>query len=65
MILITEAEGIQVRTGKLLMAAGIETLEDLTEMTLNDVKKIRGMGRRGIDEISFALDCEGLKLKEE
>jgi DNA-directed RNA polymerase alpha subunit len=43
--------GLDRRTCKVLLDAGIETAGELARMSKDDLSKVRGMGRRSFDEI--------------
>ena len=51
-----------VRTYNCLKRAGISTVADLTQLTKEDVLKIRNMGLKWLDEIIEKLDSVGLCL---
>ena len=53
-----------MRTYNLLRRAEIDTVEDLADMTYSDLRKIRNMDKRGMDEIIQKLHSLGLQLKE-
>ena len=44
--------------------AGIETIDQLTEMTEAEVLAIKGIGKKALEDIKDALDIEDLKLKD-
>lgn len=44
--------------------AGIETIEQLTNMTEREVLAIKGIGKKALEDIKDALDFEDLTLKE-
>ena len=43
---------------------GVDSVEALTNLTYNDLKKVKGLGTIGRIEITRALDELGLKLKD-
>lgn len=47
-----------------LMAAGIETTSQLTEMTIKDVEALEGLGKKSVEDIEKSLAKQGLGLKE-
>lgn len=47
-----------------LEAAGVDTLEQLCAMTMQELGKIKGFGGTGQCEIKRALSEMGLKLRE-
>ena len=59
-----EDMNFSVRTYHCLKKAKIHTLVDLTKRTVKDLLKIRNLGRKSVEEISFKLKLWGLKLKE-
>ena len=44
--------------------AGIETIDQLTEMTEKEVLAIKGIGKKALEDIRDALDFEDRKLKD-
>ena len=44
-------DGLTIRTYSCLKLAGINTIEDIKKMTLDDLKKVRNLGRRSYNEI--------------
>ena len=48
-----------------LNRAGINTLEDLTNKTEDDMYKVRNLGKKSLDEVLDKLHSYGLKLKDE
>lgn len=61
----TELEelGLSVRTFHVLKRSGINTIEELTQKSQNEVIRIRGMGSRSYNEIVEALEARGLQLR--
>ena len=53
-----------VRTYNCLKRAGIDTIEQLVERKLEDVIKIRNLGRKKVEEVEDKLGELGLKLKD-
>lgn len=53
------------RTTAALKRNGVNIVEDLTEEYLEDLKAMRGLGKKGIDEIIEKLNELGIKLKQE
>ena len=47
-----------------LETAGVDTVEKLCDMTMQELGKVKGIGVTGQCEIKRALDEMGLKLKE-
>lgn len=56
---------LSVRAENVLRFNGVETIEQLLNMTYLDVLKIRNMGKRCTDEIKKKLEAQGLHLKED
>ena len=54
---------LSVRSYNCLKRAGIDTLEDLTQKTEDDMIKIRNLGRKNLEEIEQKLSEFGLVLK--
>ena len=55
---------LSVRSYNCLKRAGKHTVEDLTKMTEDDMLKVRNLGKKSLDEITFKLESYGLKFKE-
>ena len=53
---------LSVRSYNCLKRAGINTVEDLCEKTMDDLMKVRNMGRKSLDEILNKLESMGLSL---
>lgn len=54
---------LSVRSYNCLKRAGINTVEDLTQYTLEDMAKVRNLGRKSLDEVKFKLKVLGYELK--
>lgn len=54
-----------VRTYNILKRQGIDTVGDLTQLSWNDLSRMRGMYRRGIEEAEKVLEGMGLGLRKE
>ena len=63
--LTIEELDFSVRTFNCLKRAGIETVEDLTNRTYEDMIKVRNLGKRSLEEIIEKLDSLGVSLKED
>lgn len=50
---------------KVLKAADIDYVCEITDLTLSELKKINGLGKKSLDWILARLDYFGLKLREE
>ena len=56
---------ISVRTWSCLKRAGINYLENLTNMTEEDLMKVRNIGRRSMEELKQVLKNKNLSFREE
>ncbi|MCH5303440.1 MAG: DNA-directed RNA polymerase subunit alpha [Ruminococcus sp.] len=56
---------LSVRSFNCLKRAGINTVEDLTNKTTEDMMKVRNLGRKSLEEVEFKLDSLGFSLKKE
>ena len=56
---------LSVRSFNCLKRAGINTVEDLTQMSEDDMMKVRNLGRKSIDEVVAKLNSLGFDLKRE
>jgi DNA-directed RNA polymerase subunit alpha len=56
---------ISVRSFNCLKRAGINTVEDLTNKTTEDMMKVRNLGRKSLEEVEFKLESLGFGLKRE
>lgn len=54
---------LSVRSYNCLKRAGIQTVEDLTQKSEDDMLKVRNMGRKSIDEVIVKLESLGLSLR--
>ena len=54
---------LSVRSYNCLKRAGINTVQELTNKTLDDMMKVRNMGRKSLDEVNAKLKELGLSLK--
>ena len=54
---------LSVRSYNCLKRAGIQTVEDLTCRTEDDMLKVRNLGRKSLDEVIAKLESYGLSLK--
>ena len=55
--------GMTTRTTNALRAENIHYVGDLIKLTADDCKKLRGMGRKGLLEITELLAAHGLRLQ--
>lgn len=56
---------MSVRSFNCLKRAGIDTVEDLTNRTEEDMIKVRNLGKKSLEEVIFKLHSLGLELKKE
>ena len=56
---------LSVRSFNCLKRAGINTVEDLTNKTEEDMMRVRNLGRKSLDEVVAKLDSLGLALRKE
>ena len=56
---------MSVRSFNCLKRAGIDTVEDLTNRTEEDMIKVRNLGKKSLDEVIQKLHSLGLDLKRE
>lgn len=54
---------LSVRSFNCLKRASINTVEELTHKTEEDMMKVRNLGKKSLDEVKFKLDELGLGLK--
>lgn len=55
---------LSVRSTNCLSRAGVKTLEDLSKMTINDLWRVRNLGRKSLEEIIIKLKDFGIELEE-
>ena len=56
---------MSVRSFNCLKRAGIDTVEDLTNRTEEDMIKVRNLGKKSLEEVIQKLRSLGLELKKE
>ena len=56
---------LSVRSFNCLKRAGINTVEDLTNRTEDDMMKVRNLGRKSLEEVVAKLNSLGLSLKKD
>ena len=56
---------MSVRSFNCLKRAGIDTVEDLTNRTEEDMMKVRNLGKKSLEEVMNKLESLGLSLKKE
>ena len=54
---------LSVRSYNCLKRAGINTVEELTEKTEDDMMKVRNLGKKSLEEVIQKLEELGLGLK--
>lgn len=55
---------LSVRSFNCLKRAGIETVGDLVQKTLDDMMRVRNLGRKSLEEVEHKLAMMGLSFKE-
>ncbi len=55
---------LSVRSYNCLKRAGINTVQELTERTMDDMMKVRNLGKKSLEEVEQKLDALGLSLKQ-
>ena len=56
---------LSVRSFNCLKRAGINTVEDLTNRTEDDMMKVRNLGRKSLEEVVQKLNSLGFDLARE
>ena len=56
---------LSVRSFNCLKRAGIDTVEDLTKRTVEDMIKVRNLGKKSLEEVEQKLRSLGLSFKSE
>ena len=56
---------LSVRSFNCLKRAGIDTVEDLTSKTEDDMIKVRNLGKKSLEEVIQKLQSLGLTLRKE
>ena len=56
---------LSVRSSNCLRRANINTVEDLVSKSENELKKVRNLGNKSLEEIVLKLKSLGLSLKKE
>lgn len=55
---------LSVRSYNCLKRAGINTVQELTERTIDDMMKVRNLGKKSLEEVQQKLEALGLGLKQ-
>jgi DNA-directed RNA polymerase subunit alpha len=55
---------LSVRSYNCLKRAGINTVEELTQRTAEDMMKVRNLGKKSLEEVQQKLAALGLSLKK-
>lgn len=55
---------MSVRAYNCLTRAGIDTVEELTKKTEQDLNRVRNLGRKNVEEVKDLLATMGLSLAE-
>ena len=56
---------LSVKTYNCLRRAGIDTIEDLTRKTPEDMMRIRNLGRKSLEEIISKMNNKGIVFRKE
>ena len=56
---------LSVRSFNCLKRAGISTVEDITNMTESELMKVRNLGKKSLDEVTFKIRSLGLEFAQE
>ena len=56
---------LSVRSYNCLKRAAINTVEELTDKTADDMMKVRNLGKKSLEEVQFKLSELGLSLKQD
>lgn len=56
---------LSVRSYNCLKRAGINTVQELTNKTEEDMMKVRNLGRKSLEEVKSKLDDLGLSLRKD
>ena len=56
---------LSLRTYSCLQLAGINTVEDIAEKTLDDLKKVRNLGMKSYNEIVTFMVTHGYEISED
>ena len=56
---------LSVRSYNCLKRAGINTVEELTNRTPEDMMKVRNLGRKSLDEVVAKLNSLGFDLRRD
>ena len=55
---------LSVRSYNCLKRAGINTVQELTERTMDDMMKVRNLGKKSLEEVEQKLAALALGLKQ-
>ena len=56
---------LSVRSFNCLKRAGISTVENITNMTESELMKVRNLGKKSLDEVTFKIHSLGLEFAQE
>ena len=56
---------LSVRSFNCLKRAGISTVEDITNLTESEMMKVRNLGKKSLDEVTFKIRSLGLEFAKE
>ena len=65
LVMTIEELDMSVRSFNCLKRAGIDTVEDLTNRTEEDMIKVRNLGKKSLEEVINKLHSFGLELRKE
>jgi DNA-directed RNA polymerase subunit alpha len=54
---------LSVRSYNCLKRAGINSVQELAERTMDDMMKVRNLGRKSLEEVEQKLEALGLIIK--
>lgn len=55
---------LSLRTYSCLQLAGIYTIEDIAEKSIDDIKKVRNLGMKGYREILSCMEENGYRVED-
>lgn len=64
LIMTIEELDLSVRSYNCLKRAGINSVQELAERTMDDMMKVRNLGRKSLEEVEQKLEALGLGLKQ-
>jgi DNA-directed RNA polymerase subunit alpha len=64
LVMTIEELDLSVRSYNCLKRAGINSVQELAERTMDDMMKVRNLGRKSLEEVEQKLEALGLGLKQ-